>query len=104
MRGVVRCFSRHCISLSFWQLVQLVVFISYVSVQYVLHVQLSTRLNEALARLDKLEQWMKNERHGKVQTETFDMKQGPDHSRGKRHSEEGRLNKLWERIESLDSR
>ena len=104
MRGVVRCFSRHCISLSFWQLVQLVVFISYVSAQYVLHVQLSTRLNEALARLDKLEQWMINERHGKVQTETFDMKQGPDNSRGKRHSEEGRLNKLWERIESLDSR
>jgi len=104
MRRVFQSFVRHCLSLSFWQFVQLVILISYISAQYALHVQLTTRLDKALARLDKLEQWVKVNGKERAQMKPHDMKQGFAHSRGKRHSEQDRMNKLWKRIESLENR
>jgi len=104
MRRVFQSFVRHCLSLSFWQFVQLVILISYISAQYALHVQLTTRLDKALARLDKLEQWVKVNGKERAKMKPHDMKQSFAHSRGKRHSEQDRMNKLWKRIESLENR
>ena len=101
MRGVVQSFVRHCLSLSFWQFVQFVLFVSYFSTQFALHVQLSTRLNDALARLDKLEHLINDKGSAEVQMKPYDMKQNVAHlhSRGKRHAEQD----LWERIASLEN-
>ena len=104
MRGAVQSLVRHCLSLSFWQFVQFVLFISYFSAQYALHIQLSTRLNDALARLDKLEHLINDKGSAEVQMKPYDMKQNVAHSRGKRHAEQDRLNELWERIASLENR
>ena len=104
MQGVLQPFVRRCLSLSIWQFVQLVIFISYFSAQYALHVQLNTRLNDALARLDKFERWMKDKDNERVQMKPYNMKATYAHSRGKRHSDQSRINKLLERIESLENR
>ena len=104
MRGVVQSFVRHCLSLSFWQVFQFVFFISYFSAQYALHIQLSTRLDDALARLDKLEHFIKDKGNTEAQMKPYGMKQNAAHSRGKRHAKQDRLDELWERIESLENR
>lgn len=104
MREVVQSFVRHCLSLSFWQCVQFVLFFSYFSAQYTLHIQLSTRLNDALARLDKLEHLINDKGSAEVKMKPYDMRQNVAHSRGKRHAEQDRLNELWERIASLENR
>lgn len=104
MRRVLQSFVCHCLSLSFWQIVQLIIVVTYFSAQYALHVQLSTRLNDAITRLDKLEHWINGKGKEWVQMKPDDMKRSYVHSRGKRHSEQGRMSKIWERIESLENR
>ncbi|XP_073242966.1 uncharacterized protein [Porites lutea] len=104
MKQVWRSFVFSCFSLSRWQFIQLAIFISFVSVQYSYHVQLTTRLNDALARLDKLENWINSRSKEQKQMKPAHMKAIYGHSRKRRNLNEGQINKLWERIEGLENR
>ena len=104
MKQVWRSFVFSCFSLSRRQFIQLAIFISFVSVQYFYHVQLTTRLNDALARLDKLENWINSKSKDQKQMKPAHMKVIYGHSRKRRNLNEGQINKLWERIEGLENR
>ncbi|XP_068754757.1 short-chain collagen C4-like [Montipora capricornis] len=105
MREVVPLFLRYFFRLTFWQIVQVFLFISCFSAQYFIHVQLSNRLDDAHSRLDKLERWINDRGNRKLQILKPDMKQSSQiHSRRKRKVGQDQLNQLWNRIESLESR
>lgn len=104
MKQFWRSFVFSCFSLSRRQFIQLAIFISFVSVQYFYHVQLTTRLNDALARLDKLENWINSKSKDQKQMKPAHMKVIYGHSRKRRNLNEGQINKLWERIEGLENR
>lgn len=96
MQGIVRPFG-----FTLWQFGQLALFISFFSAQYVLHVQLSSRLNDALTRLGKLEHWIDERGKHELQPRPYDIK----HSRGKRNAEQDQLiTQLWNKIKSLENR
>ena len=104
MRRLLQWFVGHCLSLSLWQFIQIVIVVSYLSAQFVLHVQLSTRLTDALARLDKLEDYINGKENGGAQMNSYDTRPNHVHSRGKRHTEhEGKLNDLWRRLETFEN-
>ena len=105
MRRLVQWFVGRCLSLSLWQFIQIVIAVSYLSAQYVLHVQLSTRLTDALARLDKLEKYINGKENGRAQINSYDTRPNHVHCRGKRHTadHEGKLNDLWRRLETLEN-
>ena len=104
MRRLLQWFVGRCLSLSLWQLVQIVIVVSYLSAQFVLHVQLSTRLTDALARLDKLEDYINGKENERAQTDSYDTRPNHVHSREKRHTDhEGKLNDLWRRLETLEN-
>lgn len=105
MRRFLQWFVGRCLSISLWQCIQAVIFISFLSAQYALHVQLSTRLTEALARLDKLEDYINSEENGGAQMKPNDIRPIYAHSRGKRQmDQEENLNDLKKRLESLENR
>lgn len=104
MRRLLQWFVGRCLSLSLWQFIQIAILVSYLSAQYVLHVRLSTRLTDALARLDKLEDYINGKENGRAQMKSYDMRPNHVHSRGKRHTDhEGNLNDLWRRLETLEN-
>jgi len=104
MRRLLQWFVGRCLSLSLWQVIQIVIIVSSLSSQFVLHVQLRTRLTDALARLDKLEDFINSKENGRAQIKSYDMRQNYVHSRGKRHTDhEGNLNDLWRRLETLEN-
>ena len=100
MQGVVRLFS-----LNRWQFVQLALFVSCFSAQYVLHLQMSSRLNDALTRLGKLQHWVNERGKHEPQPKPYDIKQSAAHSREKRNMEQDQLiTQLWNKIRSLENR
>ena len=104
MRRLLQWIVDRCLSLSPWQFIQIVILVSYLSAQFVLHVQLSTRLTDALARLDKLEDYINGKENGRAQVKSYDTRPNHVHSRGKRHTDhEGNLNDLWRRLETLEN-
>lgn len=104
MRRFLQWFVGRCLSLSLWQIIQIVIVVSFLSAQFVLHVQLSTRLTEALARLDKLEDYIIGKEKGRAQINSYDTRPNHVQSRGKRHTDhEGKLNDLWRRLETLEN-
>ena len=104
MRRLLQWIVNRCLSLSPWQFIQIVILVSYLSAQFVLHVQLSTRLTDALERLDKLEDYINGKENGRVQIKSYDTRPNHDQSRGKRHTDhEGNLNDLWRRLKTLEN-
>ena len=100
MQGVVRLFS-----LTRWQFVQIAFFVSCFSAQYVLHVRLSSRLNDALTRLGKLEHWVNKRGKHELQPKPYDIKQSAAHFREKRNMEQDQLiTQLWNKIKILENR
>ena len=104
MRRLLQWFVGRCLWLSLWQVIQIVIVVSSLSAQFVLHVQLSTRLTDALARLDKLEDFINGKENGRAQIKSYDTRPNYVLSRGKRHTDhEGNLNDLWRRLETLEN-
>ena len=104
MRRLLQWIVNRCPSLSPWQFIQIVILVSYLSAQFVLHVQLSRRLTDALARLDKLEDYINGRESGRAQMKSYDTRPNHVPSRGKRHTDhEGKLNDLRKRIETLQN-
>lgn len=105
MRRFLQWFVGRCLSISLWQFIQVVILVSYLSAQYALHVQLSTRLTDALARLDKLEDYINGRENGRAQMKPYDTRPSYAHTRGKRQmDQEENLNDLRRRLESLENR
>ncbi|XP_020622343.1 uncharacterized protein LOC110059965 isoform X5 [Orbicella faveolata] len=104
MRRLLQWFVGRCLSFSLWQFIQIAIVVSYLSAQFVLHVQLSTRLTDALARLDKLEDYINGKENERAQIQSYDTRPDHVHSRGKRRTHhEGNLNDLWRRLETLEN-
>ena len=104
MRRHLQWFVGRCLSLSMWQFLQIVIVVSYLSAQFVVHVQLSTRLTDALARLDKLEDYINGKENGRAQIKSSDTRPNHVHTRGKRHTDlKGNVNDLWRRLETLEN-
>ena len=103
-RRILQWLVARCLSLSLWQSIQIVILVSYIWAQYTLHVQLSNRLTDAFARLDKLENYINGEDYRGAQMKPYDMKQSHVHSRGKRHMGQEGMNSLRRRLESLENR
>ena len=104
MRRLFQWLVGRCLSLSLWQFIQIVIVVSSLCAQFVLHVQLSTRLTDALARLDKLEDYINGKDNGRAQIKSYDTRPNHVHSRGKRQTDhEGNLNNIWRRLETLEN-
>lgn len=105
MHRLLQWFVGRCLSISLWQIIQAAILLSFFSAQYTLHVQLSTRFADALARLDKLEDYINGKETGGAQIRPYDTRASYAHSRGKRQmGQEENLNDLRRRLETLENR
>lgn len=105
MRRLLQWFVGRCLSISLWQFIQAVTLVSFLSAQYALHVQLSTRLTDALARLAKLEDYINRKENEGAQMKPYDIRPNYAHSRGKRQTDqEENLDDLRRRLQSLENR
>ena len=103
-RGILKWIVARYLSLSLWQLIQIVVILGYIWAQYALQAQLSNRLTNIIERLDKLEDYMNGKDYRKLQIRTNDMGQRNVPSRAKRHADQTGMNNLLQRLESLENR